>query len=58
MKRLLSASALLAALLLVGTASAAKKPKDQEFRHIAITLLSGDVVDGYIHRNWSAETSY
>jgi len=59
MKRLLSASILLAAALLaVHPASAAKKPKDQEFRHISITLLSGEVVDGYIHRDWSAQTSY
>ena len=59
MKRLFPALALFAALIFAAqAATAAKKPKDQEFRHIAITLCSGEVVDGYIHRNWSAETSY
>lgn len=55
MKRLFPALALFAALIFAAqAATAAKKPKDQEFRHIAITLCSGEVVDGYIHRNWSA----
>ena len=59
MKRLFPALALFAALIFAAqAATAAKKPKDQEFRHIAITLCSGEVVDGYLHRNWSAETSY
>lgn len=48
----------LAAAMLFTSASAKNKVADQEYRHIVITLLSGEKVDGYIHRNWSAVTSY
>ena len=48
----------LAATLTFITATAKNKVTDQEYRHIVITLLSGEKVDGYIHRDWSALTSY
>lgn len=47
MKRLFPALALFAALIFAAqAATAAKKPKDQEFRHIAITLSPGIPTDG------------
>lgn len=52
------AALLLAATMMLTSAQAKNKVTDQEFRHIVITLLSGEQVDGYIHRNWSAVTSY
>ena len=47
-------TAVCTALVLFGIVSRAeaKKPEDQEFRHVIITLNSGEKVDGYIHRNW------
>lgn len=54
------ASLFLAALLLAfGTPDRAdaKKTKDQEFRHVTVTLRSGEQVDGYLHRGWHAESS-
>ena len=27
----------------------AKKPQDQEFRHVVVTLKSGEKIDGYLH---------
>lgn len=46
-------------LLLIGTTcpSEAKKPEDQEFRRVVVTLNDGTTVDGYLHRNWHAEAS-
>lgn len=35
----------------------AKKPQDQEFRHVVVTLKSGEKIDGYMHRGWHAESS-
>ena len=35
----------------------AKKPQDQEFRHVVVTLKSGEKIDGYLHRGWHAESS-
>lgn len=57
MKRFARTAALL--LLLAGAAlpTEAKKPADQEFRHVVVTLNDGTIVDGYLHRNWHAESS-
>lgn len=35
----------------------AQKVKDQEFRHVIVTLTSGEKVDGYVKRGWHAESS-
>jgi len=39
------------------TAAPAKKTKDQEFRHVIVTLADGSTVEGYIKRGWHAESS-
>ena len=36
----------------------AKKPQDQEFRRVVVTLKSGEKIDGYLHRGWHAESSF
>ena len=48
-----------AAAMLLGSAltAQAKKPKDQEFRHVVVTLASGEQVDGYLQSGWHAETA-
>lgn len=48
-----------AATILFGTATPAqaKKPKDQEFRHVIVTLATGEQVDGYLTSNWHADAS-
>lgn len=35
----------------------AQKVKDQEFRHVVVTLTSGEKVEGYVKRGWHAEAS-
>lgn len=49
-----------AVLTVFGTASRVegKDPKDQEFRHVIVTLNNGKTVDGYIKSGWHAETAY
>ena len=44
-------------LVTLGTISQAqaKKPEDQEFRRVIVTLTSGEKVDGYLQRSWHAE---
>ncbi|MBQ7762375.1 MAG: hypothetical protein IJ382_02460 [Flavobacteriales bacterium] len=46
-------------LVTLGTISQAhaKKPNDQEFRRVIVTLKSGEKVDGYVHRGWHADNS-
>ena len=46
-------------LVTLGTISQAqaKKPEDQEFRRVIVTLTSGEKVDGYLQRSWHAESS-
>ena len=46
-------------LVTLGTISQAqaKKPEDQEFRRVIVTLKSGEKVDGYVHRGWHADAS-
>lgn len=48
-----------AVLVTLGTISQAeaKKPEDQEFRRVIVTLKSGEKVDGYVHRGWHADGS-
>ncbi len=35
----------------------AQKTKDQEYRHVIVTLISGEKVDGYLKKGWHAEAS-
>ncbi len=35
----------------------AQKTKDQEYRHVIVTLTSGEKVDGYLKKGWHAEAS-
>lgn len=35
----------------------AQKTKDQEYRHVIVTLTSGEKVEGYVKRGWHAEAS-
>ena len=37
--------------------AAAQKTKDQEYRHVIVTLTSGEKVEGYVKRGWHAEAS-
>lgn len=58
MKSLFFIAAAVAVSLSAGVVSAQesgrnKKEKDQEYRHIIVTLNSGEKVDGYIHRGWN-----
>ncbi len=53
MKRMLFAVALCCAVVASSDAYAQKKLKDQEFRHVIVTLASGEKVDGYVHRDWN-----
>lgn len=46
-----------AALCCTAAPAEAKKPKDQEFRHVIVTLADSTTVDGYIKRGWHAESS-
>lgn len=56
MKKSMLCAALLLALGAVLPVDA-KKPQDQEFRHVVVTLVSGEQVEGYLHRGWHAEGS-
>lgn len=38
-------------------AQAQKKNKDQEYRHVVITLKSGEKTEGYLHRGWHADNA-
>ncbi|WP_251621047.1 hypothetical protein [Odoribacter lunatus] len=49
----------LALSILGGTRQAdAQKTKDQEYRHVIVTLTSGEKVEGYVKRGWHAESSH
>lgn len=37
--------------------SQAQKKKDQEYRHIIVTLASGEKIEGYVKTGWHAEAS-
>lgn len=41
----------------VCAAGKAEAQKDQEFRHVVVTLKSGEKVEGYLKREWHAEKS-
>lgn len=56
MKKFIAIAAL-AALCCTASDASAKKPKDQEFRHVVVTLASGEKVEGYVQRGWHAEAS-
>ncbi|MBP3482327.1 MAG: hypothetical protein J6K28_02910 [Alistipes sp.] len=56
MKRILFLSAV--ALLCGLSDSQAKKPEDQEFNRVVVTLTSGEKVEGYVKRGWHAESSH
>ena len=53
MKRMLFAVTLCCAVVASSGAYAQKKLKDLEFRHVIVTLASGEKVDGYVHRDWN-----
>lgn len=60
MKRFIHLAVALAAAAAVSTAEAKKPEKEQEdeaWRHVTVTLVSGEQVDGYIQRGWHAESS-
>lgn len=57
MKRIILLVAALAVLCGTASEASAKKPQDQEFRHVVVTLRSGEQVEGYIQRGWHAEAS-
>ena len=50
---LLAVAAILATTGTIREANA----QDQEFRHVIVTLTSGEKVDGYLKRGWHAESS-
>lgn len=50
---LLAVAAILATTGTIREANA----QDQEFRHVIVTLTSGEKVDGYLKRGWHAEVS-
>lgn len=61
MKRFLLCTATVLAMFGSISQADAKDPEDQEFRHVVVTLKSGEKVEGYLHRGWacggrSAET--
>lgn len=58
MKKMLFRCALAAAICCTALPADARKPKDQEFRHVIVTLADGSTVDGYIKRGWHAESSH
>jgi len=54
MKKMLSTiAAVCCALVVSSSAYAQRNLKDQEFRHVVVTLVSGEKVDGYVHRDWN-----
>ena len=57
MKQFLSFAAVVLFMLGAISQAHAKKPDDQEFRRVIVTLTSGEKVDGYVHRGWHADNS-
>ena len=55
MKRFLLCTATVLAMFGSISQADAKDPEDQEFRHVVVTLKSGEKVEGYLHRGWHAE---
>lgn len=55
MKRFLLYAAIVLAVFGSISHADAKDPEDQEFRHVVVTLKSGEKVEGYLHRGWHAE---
>ena len=55
MKRFLLYAAIVLAVFGSISQADAKDPEDQEFRHVVVTLKSGEKVEGYLHRGWHAE---
>ena len=55
MKRFLLYAAIVLAVFGCISQADAKDPEDQEFRHVVVTLKSGEKVEGYLHRGWHAE---
>lgn len=51
MKKLLLT--LCCAVVVSSGAYAQRSLKDQEFRHVVVTLTTGETVDGYVHRDWN-----
>ena len=58
MKQFLLFAAALFILSSTSNRAEAKKPQDQEFRRVVVTLKSGEKIDGYLHRGWHAESSF
>ena len=50
MKRFLLYAAIVLAVFGSISHADAKDPEDQEFRHVVVTLKSGEKVEGYLHR--------
>ena len=50
MKRFLLCTATVLAMFGSISQADAKDPEDQEFRHVVVTLKSGEKVEGYLHR--------
>ncbi len=57
MKHLLLFAAAMFTMLGTTDRAEAKKPQDQEFRHVVVTLRSGEKIDGYLHRGWHADNA-
>ncbi len=55
MKKLLLQASVFA--LMMCAAGKAEAQKDQEFRHVVVTMKSGEKVEGYLKREWHADKS-
>lgn len=57
MKHIFLSFAAIAATMCIFQTAVAKDAEDEEFRHVVVTLVSGEKVDGYLSRGWHAENS-
>lgn len=57
MKSILRIALLLLVVSGTATTARAKKTKDQEFRHVVVTLASGEKTEGYLQSGWHADNS-
>lgn len=57
MKHYLLSFLLMMSVISIFQTASAKEPKDNESRHVIVTLKSGEKVEGYIYQNWQPENS-